>query len=175
MEFQHLFLRPQFPVKPVGVSWNVHCFLKLAWRQRALEWLYHWGPANKDTNIHSHHRGSKNSPHTLNKLSTYMLTESIFLSTVVPGDGGSRLEAHIHKPSVPHYWCEKTSSSWFDLWLSVESLLPEAIDCWADNIRCNFVIVILIFLTLSVIKKNWTKNIVKIYEVIANHYIWQVQ
>ena len=75
-----------------------------------------------------------------------MLTESIFLSTVVPGDGGSRLEAQIHKPSVPHYWCEKTSSSWFDLWLSVESLLPEAIDCWADNIRCNFVIVIVIFL-----------------------------
>lgn len=57
---------------------------------------------------------------------------------IVPGDGGSRLEAQIHKPSVPHYWCEKTSSSWFDLWLSVESLLPEAIDCWADNIRLAY-------------------------------------
>ena len=87
-----------------------------------------------------------------------MLTESIFLSTVVPGDGGSRLEAQIHKPSVPHYWCEKTSSSWFDLWLSVESLLPEAIDCWADNIRCNFVIVIVIFLNFVSHKEKLNKK-----------------
>ena len=87
-----------------------------------------------------------------------MLTESIFLSTVVPGDGGSRLEAQIHKPSVPHHWCEKTSSSWFDLWLSVESLLPEAIDCWADNIRCNFVIVTVIFLNFVSHKEKLNKK-----------------
>lgn len=90
-----------------------------------------------------------------------MLTESIFLSTVVPGDGGSRLEARIHKPSVPHYWCEKTSSSWFDLWLSVESLLPEVIDCWADNIRCNFVVLILIFLNFVSHKEKLNKKYCK--------------
>lgn len=53
----------------------------------------------------------------------------------VPGDGGSQLQARINKSTVPHLWCEKTSSSWFDLWLSIESMLPGAIGCWADNIR----------------------------------------
>ncbi|KAL9974221.1 hypothetical protein ACROYT_G011236 [Oculina patagonica] len=68
-------------------------------------------------------------------LSNFAALEAKTPLVIVPGDGGSRLQARMNKPSVPHFWCEKTSSSWFDLWLSVESLLPKAIDCWADNIK----------------------------------------
>lgn len=57
---------------------------------------------------------------------------------IVPGDGGSQLQGRINKAHVPHFWCEKKSSSWFDLWLSVESLLPEAVECWADNIKLAY-------------------------------------
>ena len=54
--------------------------------------------------------------------------------SLVPGDGGSQLQARINKTHVPHFWCER-ESSWFDLWLSVESLLPKAVECWTDNIK----------------------------------------
>lgn len=57
---------------------------------------------------------------------------------IIPGDGGSQLEAMAsNKPSVPHFYCEKTFS-WSQLWLSVSSLLPGVIDCWADNIKLLF-------------------------------------
>lgn len=56
---------------------------------------------------------------------------------IVPGDGGSQLQARINKTHVPHFWCER-ESSWFDLWLSVESLLPKAVECWADNIKLAY-------------------------------------
>ena len=43
--------------------------------------------------------------------------------------------AKLDKPSVPHYWCEQKSSGWFDLWLSLEELLPLARECFSDNMR----------------------------------------
>ena len=57
-----------------------------------------------------------------------------FLPNLVPGDGGSRIEARLNKTWVPHYFCYK-KSDWFELWLNVHYLAPEAIDCWADNMR----------------------------------------
>ncbi|KXJ25297.1 Group XV phospholipase A2 [Exaiptasia diaphana] len=53
---------------------------------------------------------------------------------LVPGDAGSRLQARLQKNNSPHFWCEKTSD-WFQIWLSVEELLPEVIDCWSDNMK----------------------------------------
>lgn len=44
----------------------------------------------------------------------------------------------MNKTHVVHYFCQKKSKSWFDLWLNLESLLPYAIDCFADNIRLDF-------------------------------------
>ena len=52
---------------------------------------------------------------------------------IIPGTGGSRLEAKLNKPAVNHWYCSKTSD-WYTLWLSVASLLPPAINCWVDNI-----------------------------------------
>ncbi|MPC34013.1 Group XV phospholipase A2 [Portunus trituberculatus] len=54
---------------------------------------------------------------------------------LVPGDGGSQMEAKLDKPAVVHYVCAKKTDSWFDLWLNMESLIPGFIDCWIDNMR----------------------------------------
>lgn len=58
----------------------------------------------------------------------------IFCLLTVPGDAGSRLQARLHKKVSPHFFCEK-SADWFQVWLSVEELLPEVVDCWSDNMR----------------------------------------
>lgn len=54
---------------------------------------------------------------------------------LVPGDGGSQLEALLDKEDVPHYFCDKKTTEWFDLWLNLALLVPFVIDCWVDNMR----------------------------------------
>ena len=52
---------------------------------------------------------------------------------IIPGTGGSQLEAKLDKPSVNHFYCSRTSD-WYTLWLSLPQLFPPAINCWVDNI-----------------------------------------
>lgn len=52
---------------------------------------------------------------------------------IIPGTGGSRLEAKLNKPAVTHFYCSRTSD-WYTLWLSIVQLIPLAINCWVDNI-----------------------------------------
>ncbi|XP_064478264.1 phospholipase A2 group XV-like [Ornithodoros turicata] len=54
---------------------------------------------------------------------------------LVPGDGGSQLEAKLDKPSAVHYFCERKSATYFDLWVNLELMVPYVLDCWVDNIR----------------------------------------
>ncbi|XP_021917682.1 group XV phospholipase A2-like isoform X1 [Zootermopsis nevadensis] len=54
---------------------------------------------------------------------------------LVPGDGGSQVEAKLHKDRVVHYLCEKTTQDFFNIWLNMELLVPLVIDCWIDNMR----------------------------------------
>lgn len=54
---------------------------------------------------------------------------------LVPGDGGSQLQAKLNKPEVVHYFCNKKTQNFFDLWLNLELLLPYVLDCWVDNMR----------------------------------------
>lgn len=54
---------------------------------------------------------------------------------LVPGDGGSQLEAKLNKTDTVHYICQKTTSDYFSLWLNIELLVPIVIDCWVDNIK----------------------------------------
>lgn len=55
---------------------------------------------------------------------------------LVPGDGGSQLQAKLHKSSHrPHFYCQKSTASFETLWLAVTSLLPGEIECWVDNIQ----------------------------------------
>jgi len=53
---------------------------------------------------------------------------------LVPGDGGSQIEAKLNKTEVVHYWCSKTSD-WYDLWLNIEQMLTLLVSCWVDNVR----------------------------------------
>ncbi|XP_059058162.1 phospholipase A2 group XV-like [Achroia grisella] len=56
---------------------------------------------------------------------------------LIPGDGGSRLEARLNRTSVVHYICTKTSD-YFNVWLNLELLVPIVIDCWVDNTRLEY-------------------------------------
>lgn len=57
---------------------------------------------------------------------------------LVPGDGGSQIEAKLNKSNVVHYLCQKTSSDFFSLWLNLELLVPLVIDCFVDNMRLEY-------------------------------------
>ncbi|XP_015921524.1 lysosomal phospholipase A and acyltransferase [Parasteatoda tepidariorum] len=54
---------------------------------------------------------------------------------LVPGDGGSQLEAKLDKPETVHYFCNKKTDDFFSLWLNLELLVPYVVDCWVDNMR----------------------------------------
>ncbi|KAL3860806.1 hypothetical protein ACJMK2_010873 [Sinanodonta woodiana] len=54
---------------------------------------------------------------------------------LIPGDGGSELEAKLDKPSAPHSFCLLKTQNFFTLWLSLEELTPWVIDCFVDNMR----------------------------------------
>uniref|UniRef100_A0A336K1X7 Centrosomal protein of 97 kDa n=1 Tax=Culicoides sonorensis TaxID=179676 RepID=A0A336K1X7_CULSO len=56
---------------------------------------------------------------------------------LIPGDGGSQLDARLNKTSVPHFFCTK-NADWFNLWLNMELLIPEVIDCFIDNAKLNY-------------------------------------
>ena len=58
-----------------------------------------------------------------------------FVHSLVPGTGGSQLQAKLNKPSVPHWYCSKKTDDYYTLWLRKSSLIPGAIDCFADNMR----------------------------------------
>lgn len=53
----------------------------------------------------------------------------------VPGDGGSQIDAIINKKDSIHFFCEKSTDTYFNLWLNKELLVPFVIDCWIDNVR----------------------------------------
>ncbi|KAF5269291.1 hypothetical protein FQR65_LT02592 [Abscondita terminalis] len=57
---------------------------------------------------------------------------------LIPGDGGSQLEAKLNKTNVVHYICEKTSTEYFNIWLNLELLAPIIIDCWIDNLKLTY-------------------------------------
>ncbi|KAH9636976.1 hypothetical protein HF086_008237 [Spodoptera exigua] len=65
---------------------------------------------------------------------------SLGLSPVIliPGDGGSQLEAKLNKTNVVHYICAKTSPDYFNIWLNLELLVPFVIDCWVDNLKLEY-------------------------------------
>ena len=41
----------------------------------------------------------------------------------------------LDKPAVVHYICEKTTTDFYSLWLNLEMMIPEVIDCFIDNMR----------------------------------------
>ncbi|XP_013136093.1 PREDICTED: group XV phospholipase A2-like [Papilio polytes] len=76
----------------------------------------------------------------LGLLFSFLAKDSLGLSPVIliPGDGGSQLEARLNKTNVVHYICAKTSTDYFNIWLNLELLVPFVIDCWVDNTRLEY-------------------------------------
>jgi len=58
----------------------------------------------------------------------------IFFSFLVPGDGGSRIDAKLNKPSVVHYVCDKKTNDYSNIWLNLELLVPLVIGCLVSKI-----------------------------------------
>lgn len=57
---------------------------------------------------------------------------------LVPGDGGSHVEACLNKTSVVHYLCAKSTVDYFNIWLNLELMVPYVLDCWVDNVRLMY-------------------------------------
>lgn len=56
---------------------------------------------------------------------------------LVPGYGGSRLEAKWERGQVEHFLCE-SKSDWTNIWLDVKRLLPYMIDCLIELFKLEF-------------------------------------
>jgi len=56
---------------------------------------------------------------------------------LVPGDGGSQIEARLNRTSTGHWWCSKTSD-WYDLWLNINEMLTLMVECWAENVALEY-------------------------------------
>ncbi|XP_050529312.1 phospholipase A2 group XV-like isoform X2 [Daktulosphaira vitifoliae] len=54
---------------------------------------------------------------------------------LIPGDGGSQIDAKLDKASVVHYICDKKTNDYSNIWLNLELLVPYVIDCLIDNMR----------------------------------------
>lgn len=58
--------------------------------------------------------------------------------SLVPGDGGSQVEAKLNKQTAVHVFCQKTTQDFFNIWLNLELLVPLVIDCWIDNVKLYY-------------------------------------
>lgn len=52
---------------------------------------------------------------------------------LIPGDGGSRIQAKLDRQKAAHVYCERKTNDWFDLWLNLSLLVPFALDCWVEK------------------------------------------
>lgn len=46
--------------------------------------------------------------------------------------------AKLDKPDVVHYFCDRKTDTYFNLWLNMALLVPFVIDCWIDNMRLQY-------------------------------------
>jgi len=67
----------------------------------------------------------------------YIDQHSNMLFFLVPGDGGSQVDAKLDKPEVVHYICNKKTDDYFNTWLNLELLVPVAIDCLVSFFHVN--------------------------------------
>jgi len=73
-------------------------------------------------------------------LPTIKSTNEKFLNPVIltPGIAGSQLVAKLNRPEVLHYYCQKTTDEYFNIWLSLNLIIPVAINCWVDNMILKY-------------------------------------
>ena len=46
--------------------------------------------------------------------------------------------AKLDKPDVVHYFCDRKTDTYFNLWLNMALLVPFVLDCWIDNMRLDY-------------------------------------
>lgn len=54
---------------------------------------------------------------------------------VVPGDGGSSLQAMLNRSSVLHRICPSKTDGWSHIWADFDMLIPALVECWVDNLK----------------------------------------
>jgi lysophospholipase-3 len=54
---------------------------------------------------------------------------------LLPGLGGSSLEAQVHKKETPAWYCIK-NHDWFRIWFAVQEIVVQP--CWMDNLNVTF-------------------------------------
>lgn len=52
---------------------------------------------------------------------------------IVPGLMGSRLEAKLDRNDVDHFYCQRKSSDWYDLWFGMTGVFPFGVTCLEDK------------------------------------------
>ncbi|XP_055341491.1 phospholipase A2 group XV-like [Paramacrobiotus metropolitanus] len=76
-------------------------------------------------------RGSSNSDNSGTRVSQGALTPVIIL----PGDGGSQLQAWLERTSVRSNICPMRTNGWTHVWADLDMLIPGLVDCWVDNLK----------------------------------------
>ena len=51
---------------------------------------------------------------------------------LLPGDGGSRIQAKLDDPSKDPFLCTKVTNDFYDIWVNIEQL-SLGIECWKQN------------------------------------------
>ena len=65
----------------------------------------------------------------------YLLVKVVHCCILVPGIGGSQLQASLHRARTLHWWCDK-KYGWYTLWLNIEEFLgPPLVECWTDDVK----------------------------------------
>lgn len=57
---------------------------------------------------------------------------------LVPGYGGSQIEAKLDVKDAAHSYCVKKTEDFFNIWLNREFLVPFAIDCLVSHLRLEY-------------------------------------
>lgn len=73
-------------------------------------------------------------PFDVQKHDSNPLLKLVFV-IVVPGDGGSQIQAWLDRPSVLHKVCQSKTNGWTNVWADFDMLIPNLVDCWVDNLK----------------------------------------
>ncbi|OQV12159.1 Group XV phospholipase A2 [Hypsibius exemplaris] len=69
------------------------------------------------------------------KVDTGVRTGNLSPVIILPGDGGSALEAMLDRPSVLHRVCPSKTNGWNHIWADFDMLIPALVECWVDNLK----------------------------------------
>lgn len=84
-------------------------------------------------------RDEQPAPAATNELSNNLVGgEQASPIILVPGYGGSRLEAKWKKDQAKHYFCQTHQPDWTNIWIDIKLLMPYMIDCLIENFRLEF-------------------------------------